>query len=48
LPLLDDAEREMRDILSVDYPCALQFNLLSAQMVEQSDTVTEQNGTRSV
>ena len=42
--LLDDAETKMRNPRSLDHPGAFQFNGYCAQVVEQSDTVTQQDG----
>jgi hypothetical protein len=41
---LDDAEGKVRDSRTLDYPCALQFDRLRAQMLEQSNAVPEQDG----
>src|SRR5215207_6164933 len=41
--LLDDAESKMRDPRSLDHPGVFQFNRCCAEVVEQSDTCTEQD-----
>jgi hypothetical protein len=42
--LFDDAESKMRDPRCHDHPGALELNCLRAQVVEQSDTRTQQDG----
>jgi hypothetical protein len=42
--LLYDTELKMRYSRELDHPCTLQFDLLGAQMIEQSDSVAEEYG----
>jgi hypothetical protein len=43
-PLLYHAEREMCDTRGLDHPRSFQFNVLSAEMVEQPPSFTEEYG----